>query len=128
MKGVPQDEHIRFDGKCHDCQHDINIVVGHSDDGKSYNVFGGALYRVHNGKDEKTYLKCEECFEKDNLLRNYKVCEVYSRVTGYLRPVSYWNIGKKQEWGMRKKYNMEFTREENNSEHADGTGISGGPE
>ena len=25
-------------------------------------------------------------------------CEVYSRVVGFLRPVQYWNDGKKSEW------------------------------
>lgn len=34
-------------------------------------------------------------------------CEVWSRVMGYHRPVSSWNIGKKQEWADR-----EFFREE----------------
>ncbi|MCG8524866.1 MAG: anaerobic ribonucleoside-triphosphate reductase, partial [Opitutales bacterium] len=29
-------------------------------------------------------------------------CEVYSRVVGYLRPVSQWNDGKTEEFGMRK--------------------------
>ncbi|MDR0291797.1 MAG: anaerobic ribonucleoside-triphosphate reductase [Elusimicrobium sp.] len=29
-------------------------------------------------------------------------CEVYSRVCGYLRPISNWNNGKKEEFGMRK--------------------------
>ena len=28
-------------------------------------------------------------------------CEVYSRVVGYLRPVSAWNIGKRQEFKER---------------------------
>lgn len=31
-------------------------------------------------------------------------CEVYSRVTGYLRPVSQWNIGKQEEFKERKVY------------------------
>lgn len=30
------------------------------------------------------------------------LCEVYSRVVGYLRPVSLWNKGKKEEFFMRK--------------------------
>jgi ribonucleoside-triphosphate reductase len=30
--------------------------------------------------------------------------EVYSRVVGYLRPVSQWNKGKKSEWTDRKDY------------------------
>ena len=31
-------------------------------------------------------------------------CEVYSRVTGYFRPVSNWNKGKKEEFRERKTY------------------------
>lgn len=31
-------------------------------------------------------------------------CEVYSRVVGYYRPVSAWNIGKKQEYLERNNY------------------------
>ena len=30
------------------------------------------------------------------------VCEVWSRVMGYHRPVVEWNIGKKGEWGERR--------------------------
>lgn len=33
-------------------------------------------------------------------------CEVYSRVVGYLRPVQSWNKGKKQEFFMRKTYDV----------------------
>ena len=31
-------------------------------------------------------------------------CEVYSRVVGFLTPVSQWNKGKKEEWKDRKTY------------------------
>ncbi len=31
-------------------------------------------------------------------------CEVYSRVVGYLRPVSQWNAGKKEEFKERKVF------------------------
>lgn len=34
-------------------------------------------------------------------------CEVYSRVVGYLRPVSQWNEGKAEEFGRRSCYNIE---------------------
>lgn len=34
-------------------------------------------------------------------------CEVYSRVVGYLRPVQGWNRGKKEEFAMRKHFNVE---------------------
>jgi ribonucleoside-triphosphate reductase len=33
-------------------------------------------------------------------------CEVYSRVVGYLRPVSQWNQGKQQEFSDRKTFDM----------------------
>lgn len=29
-------------------------------------------------------------------------CEVYSRVVGYIRPVSQWNVGKQAEWADRR--------------------------
>ena len=40
--------------------------------------------------------------EKDLESRRQK-CEVYSRVVGYLRPVSQWNDGKQAEFFERKK-------------------------
>lgn len=33
-------------------------------------------------------------------------CEVYSRIVGYLRPVSNWNVGKRQEWQDRVPYKI----------------------
>ena len=33
-------------------------------------------------------------------------CEVYSRVVGYLRPVSQWNVGKQQEYKERKEFKI----------------------
>ncbi|MBI5913652.1 hypothetical protein HY839_04420 [Candidatus Azambacteria bacterium] len=35
-------------------------------------------------------------------------CEVYSRVVGYLRPVSQWNEGKQEEFNDRKEYNKQL--------------------
>ena len=34
-------------------------------------------------------------------------CEIYQRVTGYHRPVSHYNIGKKSEFYSRKTFNLE---------------------
>jgi anaerobic ribonucleoside-triphosphate reductase len=31
-------------------------------------------------------------------------CEIYSRVTGYMRPINSWNKGKKEEFKERKTY------------------------
>ena len=36
--------------------------------------------------------------------KRYVPCEVYSRVVGYLRPVSAWNLAKKQEFKERKVF------------------------
>jgi len=38
-------------------------------------------------------------------------CEVYSRVVGYLRPVSQWNDGKMEEWKERKTYDKHLNED-----------------
>lgn len=40
-------------------------------------------------------------------------CEVYSRVVGYLRPVAAWNKGKKEEYALRKTYDVEGKKRPN---------------
>jgi hypothetical protein len=32
------------------------------------------------------------------------LCEVYSRVVGYFRPVQCWNLGKREEFKDRREY------------------------
>jgi len=34
-------------------------------------------------------------------------CEIYSRIVGYLRPISQWNEGKRAEFDMRKHFQIE---------------------
>ena len=53
---------------------------------------------MHNGK---LHVVCHDCRTTLGLK-----CEVYSRVVGYLRPVSQWNRGKKEEFGKRVTYAM----------------------
>jgi anaerobic ribonucleoside-triphosphate reductase len=36
-------------------------------------------------------------------------CEIYARVTGYMRPVNSWNKGKREEFKDRKAYNVQQT-------------------
>lgn len=36
-------------------------------------------------------------------------CEVYSRVVGFLSPLSQWNVGKKSEFGDRQTYDKVLT-------------------
>lgn len=49
---------------------------------------------------EKKTIKREELEKKRTL------CEVYSRIVGYLRPVSQWNPGKEAEFYKRKNYKI----------------------
>ncbi len=48
------------------------------------------------------HFTCPECGER---------AEVYSRITGYYRPVQNWNEGKSQEYKNRRIYEMENSRE-----------------
>ncbi|BFT94066.1 MAG: hypothetical protein MNSN_06970 [Minisyncoccus archaeiphilus] len=85
---------------CHDC--DKEILVG--EDGEIQN--GHLLkYQLPDGKDKMVF-KCNDCYSKDPSLRNYQETEVYSRVVGYIRPVSQWNEGKQQEFEERKTFNV----------------------
>src|SRR3989339_577112 len=73
------------------------------------------VYRILNNFKDKgeiqeiakiNILKCNECFTENKALNNFRKCEVYSRVVGYIRPVEQWHKGKKQEFGERQEYIM----------------------
>jgi len=49
------------------------------------------------------HFECPDCGE---------TCEVYSRVVGYLRPVSQWNFGKKEEFKMRQTFKINKIKQE----------------
>lgn len=84
---------------CHDCQKEIKI--------NSENELLNGLELIYDNDGEKIRIfKCKDCFKKDQSLRNYQACEVYSRVVGYLRPVQQWNEGKVQEFKERKEYKV----------------------
>lgn len=40
------------------------------------------------------------------------ICEIFSRVCGYFRPVANWNRGKKSEFEDRKNYKVKQEGEE----------------
>ena len=83
--------------KCHDCGKEIIIENEEIKNGKQLK------YKLPDGR-EKMIFKCDDCFATDPSLRNYQETEVYSRVVGYLRPVSQWNEGKQQEFKDRKEF------------------------
>lgn len=97
----PEKEEIQIGGVCHDCKATVTVTVRKIAEG--YMIFGGAVYEPEKGSGNY-YLKCDDCYDKDPVLRNYQECEVYSRVVGYLRPVSQWNDGKQAEFSMRKTF------------------------
>ena len=66
---------------------------------------GSILVYEDNG-EELFVAKCDDCFSKNEGISDYKKCEVYSRIVGYLRPVNQWNDGKKQEYSERKEYKV----------------------
>lgn len=81
---------------CYDCGKELNIEEGE--------IKNGALLIYEDGEEKASILKCDECYEKDPALKNYKKCEVYSRIVGYLRPVQDWNKGKTQEFKERETF------------------------
>lgn len=108
---------LEWVGKCHDCEKQVVVIAERGEkeeDGRErFEIDGGAVYEVERGcgdyevKDGEIYLKCEECFEKDRVLRGWRECEVYSRVVGYLRPISQWNDGKREEFNKRRMFEIE---------------------
>ncbi|KKQ66860.1 MAG: hypothetical protein A2626_03425 [Candidatus Nealsonbacteria bacterium RIFCSPHIGHO2_01_FULL_38_55] len=81
---------------CHDCGKKIGI--------EGEEIKNGVLLIYEDNGDKINIFKCNGCFKNKPGLTNYKQCEIYSRVVGYLRPVQQWNIGKKTEYSERKEY------------------------
>lgn len=83
---------------CHDCSEKM-IVDGED-------IKNGVFLTYDNSGEKINIFKCNECFTKNKALTNFRECEVYSRVVGYIRPVGQWHKGKRQEYSERKEYNM----------------------
>ena len=95
---------IVYKGFCHDCckEVDVNVTL---EDGK-IEIAGGAIYKIRIGLEDRYFFKCDDCFNADSKLTGFRPCEVYSRVVGYLRPVQQYNVGKKEEYKMRKEFKV----------------------
>ena len=96
-------ENIEFCGNCHDCGDSVNVLCAANEDGKII-VTGGAIYNPKIDHIEHLFFKCDTCFAKDKVLRDWQPVETYSRVVGYLRPVRQWNKGKIAEFKERKEF------------------------
>lgn len=86
---------------CHDCGCVIKFKGKEIENGH---------YLVYEDNGEKIHiLKCKACYKKNPGLSDFRNCEVYSRVVGYLRPVQQWNQGKQLEYKERKEYKTKQT-------------------
>ncbi len=85
-------------GKCFDCEKNIEVT--------SEEVKNGALLVYENGNEDVFTLKCDDCLKRSEGIEGYQKCEVYSRIVGYLRPVTQWNAGKRREYEERKEYKV----------------------
>lgn len=88
---------LEFSGACRDCGKRVSIS-SQKQPGGGVQIEGGAVYEI----SDALFFKCPECFFAERSLKGYRECEVYSRIVGYLRPVSQWNSGKLSEFGRRK--------------------------
>lgn len=103
LKADLEEGDTTYQGICHDCKTSVTVTAKVAEDG-AITIEGGSVYKIRQGAEELIFFKCDECFKKDKTLRNWRQCEVYSRVVGYLRPVSQYNLGKKAEYAMRKEF------------------------
>jgi hypothetical protein len=87
---------------CDKCGDTIKDIDGELQDAK-------CLKFVDEDGTEYFVARCTKCFDKDKSLTNYKKTEVYSRVVGYMRPVSQWNKGKQDEYCKRKTFKNPMT-------------------
>ncbi|MBF0229885.1 MAG: hypothetical protein HQK63_09925, partial [Desulfamplus sp.] len=87
------------------CKKEVNVIAQLVTDNDIV-IEGGAVYQP-NQNDEEFFLKCDDCFSKDGVLRNYKKIDCYSRVVGYYSSKRNMNLGKQSEWEMRKQFNLE---------------------
>ena len=104
-KQLETTDRIEYKGKCHDCDNDVKVSIFRNEKG-AIAIEGGAVYNPLG--NAQIFLKCDGCFTKDNTLRNWQQCEVYSRIVGYLRPVQQWNLGKIEEFKHRKEFVIEW--------------------
>ncbi len=81
---------------CHDCRKKISL--------NGEDIINGVFLRYKDPMGDYTIVKCNDCYQRNPQLANYKKCEVYSRIVGYIRPVNQWNDGKQQEFRERKTY------------------------
>ena len=106
LENHPDKDVLAWSGPCHDCHADARVTATPKADG--IHIKGGSVYEPESNK---FMIKCDSCYKKDPVLRNFQDCEVYSRVVGYLRPVTQWNDAKQMEFKDRKTFDSSIRQE-----------------
>lgn len=96
-------QELAFEGLCYDCKEKSQVLATITDDGIA--ISGGAVYKPFT--DETFYIKCESCYKKDNVLRDFQPCQVFTRCVGYYAAKDSMNVGKQAEVEMRKNFKLE---------------------
>jgi hypothetical protein len=93
---------------CWDCHKVLEV----NDDGS---LVDAEKLKVQKGSDgtPSIVIKCKTCYDKNNKVVIPQACEVYSRVVGYLRPVTQWNEAKQEEFKARKVFKIKNDEEHN---------------
>lgn len=81
---------------CHDCGAVMEI--------DNEEIKNGVELVYDDAGEKIKIFKCADCYAKNAGLANFRKCEVYSRVVGYIRPVQQWHKGKKQEYAEREEF------------------------
>jgi len=92
---------------CRDCGKQVTFGTGFEPFIHENGDCQGSLFQEET-KEEKSikfFVKCLDCFRKNPKL-NFQDCEVYTRVVGYMRPVTSWNQGKREEYKDRKTFSI----------------------
>lgn len=99
---------LELEFECHDCRCSVRVIATKDEQGIVFAPQGGArgYYPELNSGQREYFVKCKECFEKDEVLRRFNPTEVYTRVVGYYRPVQAWNVGKKAEYANRQNFSQ----------------------
>nr|WP_028842913.1 anaerobic ribonucleoside-triphosphate reductase [Thermodesulfovibrio islandicus] len=95
----------------------VHVFLGKKPDPEKAKNFVRAVftrYRLPYISITPTFSVCHQCGyivgEHFNCPKCGEETEVYSRIVGYLRPVNYWNDGKKQEFRDRKYLQIQLAQ------------------
>lgn len=93
------DAFLKDNVKCFDCGCKITL--------NEDEIENGSLLSYREENEDIFIFKCDDCLKKNKEISDYKECEIYTRIVGYLRPVNQYNPGKQQEYKERVEYKLD---------------------